>query len=398
MKNRKTIGIYVLHFDEKSLFAIQRQIYDLVTTDFDHDYRVYTALTGEASSSSLRKGATVVRKETRSALFRKIVDDILKGELAAFHYHGRMSGLVSLYWFLRRVRIPVFLSLYNLKINPLDLLRLKWRDWWLERKLISAFVLPNILLPKFFLRFLLGRIGPERLIVPSQRLQRFYNPLVRCPIDVVPLGVDGRRFRKREKNSALLNELGLKDSDRVLLHFGHLRITRGILDLIEAFPLIKERNPELKFLVVLNDKWYGRSKNFAVVKKFIARVPPEVRRDIILKVENVASPSDYYNVASVVCSLYNFELELPQFPLVLIESILCGTPVVTTDLKPLDEIVNESSGVLVPASKDAAALVEGIDTVLKGCPSEASLSESRRCLVEKFSKKRDLEYYVGLYR
>lgn len=63
------------------------------------------------------------------------------------------------------------------------------------------------------------------------------------------------------------------------------------------------------------------------------------------------------------CDFFVLTSNYENLPCVLIESILCGTPVVSTNVGGVSEIINDENGILVP-SKDLNALVLAIETMI----------------------------------
>ena len=86
-------------------------------------------------------------------------------------------------------------------------------------------------------------------------------------------------------------------------------------------------------------------------------------------------------------------------PLAAQEAILLGTPVVSTDVGGMAELVEDGiSGRLVPKG-DARALASAIDAVLADLETAAGMAaRARAALLENFSTERMLERLAALYR
>lgn len=84
----------------------------------------------------------------------------------------------------------------------------------------------------------------EGLGVPPEKIRVCYH------------GVDTKLFDpsgvKPERLKMLRESYGLKESDRILLFLGRLEPVKGVPQLLSALPLIREKNPDVKLLVVGN--------------------------------------------------------------------------------------------------------------------------------------------------
>jgi glycosyltransferase involved in cell wall biosynthesis len=83
------------------------------------------------------------------------------------------------------------------------------------------------------------------------------------------------------------------------------------------------------------------------------------------------------------------------FGTVLIESMACGTPVVTTDVGITPEIISEANGIVVKVH-DAGALEKGIDYMLSKCRT-FDRSKVRETVVQKFSDPVIARQLWGIY-
>ena len=98
--------------------------------------------------------------------------------------------------------------------------------------------------------------------------------------------------------------------------------------------------------------------------------------------------ADIYNAADVFVNLTRFD----TLPTVNMESICCGTPVITFDVGGGPEIIDRDDGFVVPEG-DFNAVVNALHKV-KYSPFSYSI-ETKRI---KFDKKERYKDYIELYR
>jgi len=130
-------------------------------------------------------------------------------------------------------------------------------------------------------------------------------------------------------------------------------------------------------------------EKFAIVLLGVSKEEAKNLPDNILslpKIRNKEEMAKWYTLADV---FVNLSLE-DNFPTVNIESLACGTPVVTYDTGGGPEIIDENTGITVPP-RDVAAAWDAVKEVLKGESSEAKCIERARALYN--AKDRFNDYY-----
>ena len=100
-----------------------------------------------------------------------------------------------------------------------------------------------------------------------------------------------------------------------------------------------------------------------------------------------------YNAAD----LFTFPSAFEAFPSVLIEAMLCGTPIVSTGVGGIPELLGNFGRTVPP--NDADALAAGIEDVIGGYESSyAQCEEMSRQVSERFSMPLMLERHLEMYR
>jgi D-inositol-3-phosphate glycosyltransferase len=200
----------------------------------------------------------------------------------------------------------------------------------------------------------------DRILAASERekehLIRFCG-VPRETVGVVPCGVDLERFRPVGKARAR-EQLGLDPDEPVLLYVGRFAALKGIDRLLETTAHLK-RNRDLRLLVVGGDgektpesqELKSLSRRFGILDRvtFTGRVDHE---DMPL----------YYSAADVLALPSHYE----SFGLVALESLACGTPVVTTRVGAMDKIIRQGETGCVVQDASPLALAEAVEAFLSG--------------------------------
>jgi glycosyltransferase involved in cell wall biosynthesis len=214
----------------------------------------------------------------------------------------------------------------------------------------------------------------DKIIVVSKATMNYVLSLGADPEKTVVLhnGVDLERFRPiAEMRETVRRKLGIPDDATVAVTVRRLVYKNGIDTLIESARIAIKKNPQLVFLAV------GRGPDFSQVKARIQQLGIEENFKLTGFVSDTELPS-YYNAADFFI--------LPSksgegLPLVALEAMACGLPVIATDVGGIREIMIEGYGEIVPPN-DPNSLAEAILNF-----SKSKLASCRTELREKVEKK-----------
>jgi len=174
-------------------------------------------------------------------------------------------------------------------------------------------------------------------------------------ISVVPCGVNLDRFKPTDTGEAR-RCLGLSDDDRVVLFVGRIEPLKGIDRLVKAMGLLRD-TPNLKLIVIGGD---ARSQDEVDQLKGLCRalgIEDSVSFQELVKQERLPC---YYSAADVTVVPSYYE----SFGLVALESLACGTPVVTTRVGHMENIIIDGKTGYVVADNTPELLADRISRLL----------------------------------
>lgn len=190
----------------------------------------------------------------------------------------------------------------------------------------------------------------EKLIVVSNHSKQLaldnYS-IVEDKIEVINCGVDPTLFYKEDKKAAK-QKLSLPDK-YTLLFLGRITREKGTETLKELITLLEAKNElgNYQFVIVGNGPDKEQLKNYL-----------HDYMDNVLFVNGVekSKVSEWFNAAD----LFLFPTLKESFGLVALESLLCGTPVIATNVGGVPEtVINNETGFLVEPN-DAEAFYQKI--------------------------------------
>jgi glycosyltransferase involved in cell wall biosynthesis len=205
-------------------------------------------------------------------------------------------------------------------------------------------------------------------------------------VKVIYNGVDLARFRPiTGKREEMRKKLGIPQHAIVILTVRRLVYKNGIDTLIDAANIAVKKNPKIIFLVV------GKGPDLESVKLQVAQLGIEPNFRLAGFVSDEELPS-YYNVADLFV--------LPSksgegLPLVALEAMACGLPVIATNVGGIREVLSEDYGKLVPPNQPELFAKAALDFAAVDFSSRKK--ELRAMMEEKFSWDANVERLVEIY-
>ncbi len=204
--------------------------------------------------------------------------------------------------------------------------------------------------------------------------------------EVLYNGVDLERFKPAKRSKLKIRRtIGIPEDSFVLLTVRRLVYKNGVDTLLESAKIAVEKNSHLLFLVIGSgpdhEKISAKIREYRLEKNFrlLGFVPD-------------ANLPHYYNAADLFV--------LPSksgegMPLVLLEAMACGLPVVATNVGGVPEIINRDCGKIVPPN-DAANLAEALLEFSRSDTSTYS-KKAREFVERKFNWNKNVRRLIEIY-
>ncbi len=172
-------------------------------------------------------------------------------------------------------------------------------------------------------------------------------------------------------------ELGLATDKRIVLYVAHHvnNSRKGVRYLIEAFSLLKTENVILCSVGFIAEEF---KNNLSIIQLGYI-----MDNEIMRKIYNAA---DVFVLPSIA----------ENFPNTVVESLLCGTPVIAFNVGGISEQINLDNGILVD-QMDAIGLAKNIDTYFENSAKYNSKNIAEKA-GELYSKSLIIEKHVNVYK
>jgi glycosyltransferase involved in cell wall biosynthesis len=228
----------------------------------------------------------------------------------------------------------------------------------------------------------------QKIIVISKATKNYVLQLGAEPekIEVIYNGVDLERFKPiMNARAEIRRKLGISEDAIVAATVRRLVYKNGIDTLIESAKIGIQRSPKLVYLVI------GKGPDFNDVKTKVSQLG--IGKNFILAgfVSDEDLPS-YYNASDFFI--------LPSksgegLPLVALEAMACGLPVVATDVGGIGEVMIDGFGKIVPPNNPEAMAQVSLDL------AETNFSNMkgplRKIMLEKYSWDVNVEKLAKIY-
>ena len=214
----------------------------------------------------------------------------------------------------------------------------------------------------------IARVLEEDFNIKSEKIKTIYNPIMLNEIK--------DKCQKEIKHPFFEDERA-----KIIICVGRLAEQKRLDILLRAFSFVRKRDNSV-YLIIVGD---------GELRKELENLSSELRVNKWTDFVGFQSnPYAWIHKADIFVLSSDFE----GFPNVILESMACGTPVISTDCPsgPNEIIVNGQSGILVP-TEDEKALAEAILKLLRNETLRRTLSEEAKRRVETFRIEKILPQY-----
>jgi teichuronic acid biosynthesis glycosyltransferase TuaC len=301
--------------------------------------------------------------------YKKFTDVISRCDLVHAHGHVYLSSYLAAK-VAKKHKKPFILTQHNTFINYQSLLN-------------TLEYLNDLAIGKTVLK------TADRIIVVSKKTKQYVLRLgaEKSKTSVIYNGVDIDNFKPVNKMESR-KKVGLPRNRKIILSVRRLVYKNGLGTLIESVPSVARNHPDTLFVVA------GKGPSRKLIENRIKELGIQDNIKLSGFVPDELLPT-YYGAADYFV--------LPSasgegLPLVLLEAMACGLPVLATKVGGTPEIVkHKKTGVLVPP-RNPEAIAEAMSKLLLNEELGPAIGrEARRDVEERFSWESNLRQLEGVY-
>jgi glycosyltransferase involved in cell wall biosynthesis len=234
------------------------------------------------------------------------------------------------------------------------------------------------------------------VVVANAAAERFKGKLLRqfpkrVEFAVIYNAVEGAKLNSRSTSVAIRKELRVRNNDRLIGIVGNLSPVKGQLELIRAFAKARKRIPNLA-LIVVGSALFNRGDGYQ------KQLSAEVRALGLDHCVRFLGQRNDVPAIMAALDLLVMNSRSEAFPLVALEGMAAGVPVLATAVGGLPELItHEKNGWLVQFG-DEDKLVDGMVSLLDRCDLSAQLAtHAREHVVRTFPVHRFMTRIEAIY-
>ena len=240
----------------------------------------------------------------------------------------------------------------------------------------GLFALRRLPLGKYMARRMVRR--SDLIYSVSSYNQQILEQLVRHKVAcrILPMGIDTYYYENQSDPVALRNELGLP-SGKIILYVGKLNEKKGVIYLLKAFHTIAQDQPDCHLVIV------GTGLLERALKRETQRLQLESRVTFAGQ-QGKEAVKNYFQTADlvVVPSIIDSTGETEGLPVVLLESLASGKPVVATRVAGAPDVIVDGHNGFLAEPENGKDLAEKMVKALNA--DAAALSKNARDSVQPY--------------
>lgn len=207
--------------------------------------------------------------------------------------------------------------------------------------------------------------------------------VVRSPIDL-------DKFKPRNKEE-LKEKYGFGDKT-LIFYYGALRKEKGVDYLLRAIPFLVKDFPNIKVFLAIRSQVQEKCEKYLQLVQEL-----NVGQYVAISLDDLPI-EEYVAMADIVVLAYPTLIGTEGNPSCLLESMASKTPVVTTDLAELREIVTADEDVLMTKAGSVESLAEQIKRLLRDPTLGKKLAENAFKKAKEFDVRVISNEFLAIYR
>ena len=236
----------------------------------------------------------------------------------------------------------------------------------------------------------------DAVTVPTQKLKESIiqgkDDHFEKKIKIIFSPINTLKFRPRDRE-ALKKKHGY-EGKKIILYYGAIREEKGVDCLIHAAPLVLEKRNknDVLFIFAIRSNAVEKKEKYLAMARSLG-----CEKYINITLEDLPI-EEYVSMADMVVLAYPTLIGTEGNPSCLLESMAAKTPVVTTDLPELREIVEHEKEVLMAKPGDAQSVAAEIRRLLQNPALSKKLTENAYPKSKQFDSKIIGRQFLDLYQ
>lgn len=226
----------------------------------------------------------------------------------------------------------------------------------------------------------------DAVIALTEDMKREIRKICDKDIYVIPNGVDLERFENLSREN-IRRKLEITNEQKIVIFAGTLRPIKGVKYLIQAMNIIRQKNTKASLMLIGDGEERQsleelvKESNLGDCVTFVGQVPNE-------EVLEYMAASDVFALPSLS----------EGFPIVSLEAMASGLPIVATKVGGLPEIIKDGENGFLVEPRNPGQIAERALLLLNNDKLRQRISGNNKEKVKEFSWENVVCRLEGLYR
>lgn len=234
----------------------------------------------------------------------------------------------------------------------------------------------------------------KKFICVSQYIADTLSKYLKLPDEkfcVLRNGIDTSKFGKKmsdEEKEKLRKKYNIDSNDKVLIFTGRIVPEKGVKELLTALTNVKASNYKLLIIGSALNSLSTKTSYQIEVEELVKKLKKNV---IFTGFVNYDEIYKYYSIANIAVlpSVWN-----DPAPLTVIESLVCGLPIITTNSGGIPEYATNGSAIIINRDEN---LINNLSIEIKKLLNDDSQSLNMEKCSKKVSKNLTIENYSNSF-
>jgi len=234
----------------------------------------------------------------------------------------------------------------------------------------------------------------DALVAMSEYTQSYIQKLGFKNVSLIYPGIDLDFFSRHIQSNNLAKRLEISSGTPVVVYAGEYTRLESFDNLLSWMPEVAKKVPGVKFIIATRIKWKREYRIEKIIKKKIADLKLLKQTLFVGNVENMQELHDLATINVFPAKRMSGKFDLPM---VLLEAMASGCPIVTSNEPPLDELFKGDIGFSIDYgnTKKWADIIVNLLKDPKKCKQMGN--EGKKVVKEWFDIKNIAGQYQKLY-
>lgn len=239
--------------------------------------------------------------------------------------------------------------------------------------------------------------GIKKIIAISDNVKVSLNEIgiSNKKIEVIPPVIDFSVFKPDVGGENVRSALNINDDEFAILYLGNLTKTKGIDIVLDAMSVVKKQYPNIRLLSGIELTHSGTDTR---KKEILSKIKTHNLAQNIIELGLITNVERVMDAADVVVAPFRNTYSVADYPLAILDSMAVGTPVITTRVGGIPEIINNSENGILINPDDPLALSQEIINLIENPRERREIGKRATSFArEKFSEKKITELTKQVY-